>query len=193
VYFNFGLTAVIGVLFPIGGSMYLGEQLAGNWWWFGLLAITLFAIGIFMLLQLRTKNIQKVFYGTIAFIIAVMCFGMPMASALTSNPQYKGLSQLAIWEAENEIRVYEFEAFTPELVWDYGNVIPMIYTNTPETLPKEERFGVLVSEDRISHFKKAFSAYELKKITRYDMNPQAPGDRSHRPRLWRDLYLVVQP
>ena len=27
---------------------------------------------------------------------------------------------------------------------------------------------------------------------RYDMNPKAAGERSHRPRLWRDLYLITK-
>ena len=52
-----------------------------------------------------------------------------MASALTHNPEYKSLSELNEWQKETHLQVYEFKDFTPEMIWDYGKPIPMIFRN----------------------------------------------------------------
>lgn len=191
VYFNFGLIAFIGVVFPIGGYILLKDQLSGSYWiWFALLSISLFIIGVVMFRNLFQKKIKPVFYVTIAFIVAVICFGMPLAKTLTVNPEYKGLSKLNEWQAETNLKVYEFGGFSPELIWDYGKAIPRLEKEGSIEIPSESSFGVLVAEADEGKFKKQFKGFSVEKVTRYDMNPQAPGHRTHRPRLWRDLYLV---
>ena len=94
VYFNFGLIAFIGIVFPIGGYIFLKDGLAGNWVWFVLLSIALFIIGIFMFRNLFRRNIATVFYLTVAFIVMVIWFGLPLSKAITNNPEYKPFSEL---------------------------------------------------------------------------------------------------
>ncbi len=192
VYFNFGLIALIGIVFPIGGYFFLKDQLSGNWIWFVLLSIALCTIGVFIFRSLYQKNIQHTFYGTITFIVTIMCFGMPMASALTVNPEYKSLAELNQWQAETKLPVYELGGFTPELIWAYGKPIEVISEGKEIEYPEERQFGLLVSEDQQTKLKQQFKDYSVEKITRYDMNPKAAGERSHRPRLWRDLYLITK-
>ena len=190
VYFHFGLVALIGLAFPIGGYLFLGDRLDGNWFWFALLSIALFGIGLYIFLQLKRKRIARVFFATIAFILAIMCFGLPMANSLTHNPEYKSLSELNSWQDETNLKVYEFGDFTPEMIWDYGKPIPVLSKDGEKDYPSESRFGVLVSENNQKRFLRQFKDYEVDKVERYDMNQQAPGHRTHRPRLWRDFYLV---
>ncbi len=193
VYLNFGLIAGIGIIFPVGGYLFLKEQLSGGYWiWFVLLAVSLLVIGIYMLRNLVKRKIAPVFYLTIAFIMSVICFGMPLAKTLTVNPEYKGLSQLNDWQAETELPVYEFGGFSPELIWDYGKPIQRLEKDGTVDFPTEPSFGILLAENDIPAFKKAFKGYSIEKITRYDMNPQAPGHRTHRNRLWRDLFVVIK-
>lgn len=190
VYLHFALIALIGVAFPIGGYLYLGTSLEGYWYWFVLLGISLFGIGVYIFVQLRKKKILKAFYGNVAFIVAIMCFGMPIAPALTNNPEYKSIALLNEWQAETRIKVYEFADFTPEMIWEYGKPIPIISRDGKEEFPEEDTFGMLVSEENLNRFKKQFANYHIELITRYDMNPQAPGHSTHRPRLWRDFFLL---
>ncbi len=194
VYFNFGLIAVIGLAFPIAGYIVLKEQLDGQWFWFVLLSVSLVTIGILMIRHLRWKRIRPVFYLTIAFIIAIISFGMPMASALTVNPEYRPLSELQDWQANTELPVYELGGFTPELIWEYGKPIPVLTQDGVTRLPKEESFGLLVAEENIPVLEQQFpkETYSVEKIIRYDMNPVAPDHRNHKPRLYRDLYLITK-
>ena len=196
VYFNFGLIALIGLVFPIGGYFFLGDQLDGYWIWFILLSIALVVIGFLLLRNLIQKKIKPVFHLTILFIISVLVFGMPLAKALTVNPEYKSLAQLNHWQDETELAVFEFGGFTPELIWAYGKPIKSLKNSDGvvqmNLLDSHTSFGVLVSEDNLKLFQQTFKNYQLEKVTRYDMNPQGPGERTHRPRLWRDFYLVTK-
>ena len=192
VYLHFGLIALIGVAFPIGGYVFLKEQLSGQWVWYGLLSVALLGIGLYIFRSLCKKDIPKAFYANIGFIVAIILFGMPLAKVLTVNPEYKSLKQLNDWQAKTELPVYELGGFTPELIWAYGKPIREISEGNEINYPKETRFGLLVSEDQQGKLKNRFNGYSVEKITRYDMNPKAPGERSHRPRLWRDLYVLTK-
>lgn len=192
VYFNFGLIAAIGLIFPIGGYFFLKDSLTGYWFWFVLLSIVLFGIGFFILRNLIRKKIRPVFYLTIAFIISILCFGMPLAKTLTANPEYKSLVKLNDWQAETNLTVYEFGGFTPELIWAYGKPIEVLSRDGSINIPEATSFGVLIAEENLIDFQKTFKGFSVELITRYDMNSRAQGERTHRPRLWRDLYVVTK-
>lgn len=190
VYFNFGLIGFIGIVFPIGGYIFLKDGLAGNWLWFVLLSIALFSIGIFMFRNLFRRKIATVFYLTIAFIVAVIWFGLPLSKAITINPDYKPFSELHAFEEKENIKIYEFSGMTPELIWDYGKKMEMLNKDGEFTIPKENRFGVLVSEESLEHFKEVYSNFKREHIARYDMNPKGPDSRTHKTRLYRELFIV---
>ncbi len=105
VFFNFGLIGFIGIAFPIGGYIFLKDGLAGNWFWFVLLSLALFTIGMFMFRNLFRRKIASVFYLTIAFIVAVLWFGLPLSKAITINPDYKPFSELHAFEEKENIKI----------------------------------------------------------------------------------------
>jgi len=193
VYFNFGLIALIGIVFPIGGYIYLGDTLSGSWFWFIVLSIILFVTGVSILYMLFKKRFKTVFFCTILFIASIMVFGMPMANTFSINPEYKSLSELNAWQDDTNLKVFEYKGFTPELIWAYGKPIPMIRKDGNISIPSDDTFGVLISEENLKSFKRTFKGYTIEKIARYDMNPKGTESRSHRPRLWRDLYVVSKP
>ncbi len=190
VYFNFGLIGFIGIAFPVGGYIFLKDGLSGNWVWFVLLSIALFSIGIFMFRNLFRRKIATVFYLTIAFIVAVIWFGLPLSKAITINPDYKPFSELHNFEEKENIKIYEFSGMTPELIWDYGEKMEMLNKDGEFITPAEDRFGVLVSEESLEHFKEVYPNFKREHITRYDMNPKGPDSRTHKTRLYRELFIV---
>ncbi len=192
VYFNFGLIALIGILFPVGGYLFLKDSISGYFHWYLLLSIALFCIGILIFKFLKLKNIEKVFYLTISFIISVMIFGMPLAKTFYNNPNYYSISNLNTWQLKTNLEVYEYEGFCPEMIFEFGKPIKAITKNNAVIIPEKESFGVLVSLNQKEKFENTFKNYSIEKIERYDMNQGKPGSRSHRPRLWRDFYLVTK-
>jgi 4-amino-4-deoxy-L-arabinose transferase-like glycosyltransferase len=192
VYFNFGLIASIGLIFPIGGYLFLKDSLEGKWIWFLLLSIVLFCISFFMLRNLIRKKIQTVFYLTIAFIAAIICFGLPLANVFKDNTAYSGVSEMKEWQQNKKVEVYEYTYFSPELIWDYGEPIEVLTQNNELKIPSEDRFAILVGEEELPAFTKAFIDYKVEKIRRYDMNIRAEGHRAHTNRLFRDLFLITK-
>ncbi|HET8803908.1 MAG TPA: DUF308 domain-containing protein, partial [Aequorivita sp.] len=192
VFFNFGLIAFIGIAFPIGGYIFLKDGLPGNWLWFVLLSIALVIIGVFMFRNLFRKKIETVFYLTIAFIVMVIWFGLPLSNAITNNPEYKPFSELQAWEKQQNLKVYEFSDMTPELIWDYGEKMQILKNGDEILIPKENQFGILVSEEKMQLFKETFPNYKIEKVARYDMNPKGKDSRTHKTRLYRDLFIVTK-
>ncbi|MFC7358285.1 ArnT family glycosyltransferase [Jejudonia soesokkakensis] len=192
IYIHFGIVAAIGIGFPVGGYFFLKEHLAGNIIWFVLLCASLLIIGSYILIYLRRKQIEPVFYLTICFIAAIVTFGMPMARAFTVNPEYTSFSALSTWQTAEAVKVFEFTDMSPELVWEYGKPLPIIKNDVTQVLeiPSENRFGVLVAERDQELFEETFKEFSVEKIRRYDMNPQPASSNSHKTRLWRDLFLV---
>lgn len=190
VYFNFGLIGSIGLVFPFVGIFVFPELIQDNTSlvWYVLLGVSLLIAGLYILRNLIRKDIHKVTYGVIAFVMAIMCFGMPLSRNMSQNLDYKPMSQLA---AQNlEMPIYEYAFFTPELTFDYGNPLPVLYQNEKLTLPKERLFGVLVSPEKKEAFLKHFKAANITEIEHFDMNPQPVSSRSHKTRLARTLYKV---
>ncbi len=191
VYFNFGLIGMIAIVFPFAGIFILKHlaQDASSLIWYILLGLFLVVIGIFILQNLKRKRMDRVFKGVIAFVIAVMCFGMPLSKSITINPMYRPMSDL---NAQNlEFPIYEYSFFTPELIFDYGKPLPVINQNGALIKPDHKVYGVLVSEEKVTDFLKKFEGERIEAIDRFDMNPQPANSRSHKTRLARTLYKVT--
>ena len=145
-----------------------------------------------MFRNLFRRNIATVFYLTIAFIVAVIWFGLPLSAAITNNPEYKAFSELKTLEEKQSIKIYEFADMTPELIWDYGEKMTILKEGDSISIPEENRFGVLVSEEQLQYFKEAFPNFRREHVARYDMNQKGKESRTHKTRLYRDLFIVTK-
>ena len=114
------------------------DKLDGLWLNFGLTSIALFLIGILIVINLRNKNIKKVFYATVGFMATVLMLGLPLSKAFYSNPNFHQISHLKeTVELERSITSYTFSGLTPELLWYYGEKIETIYKDEEFILPNE--------------------------------------------------------
>jgi 4-amino-4-deoxy-L-arabinose transferase-like glycosyltransferase len=188
VYLHFGIIALIGLAFPFLGFIYFGESLEGNFFWYLLSVIGLFGIGVFILLNLFRKNIKKSFYGTIIFIVTVICFGLPLAEEIKPNPDYRSPEIIDKHINTLNVPVYEFYNFAPELIWEYGKPIPMVYDGNDFQFPEESAFLLLVegSEHEQKTANEVFENYRLQRIDSIDVNPVA----KKKVRLKRVLFYV---
>lgn len=192
VYFSFLLIGIIGIAFPIGGYYFLKDGLDTNWFWFIALSVSLVTTGVLIFRFMFKKDIEKVFYLNIAFIVAIMIFGLPLVNAIVVNPEYKPMSDLKQREKNNALSVYEFADMTPELIWDYGSKMVLLVEDNQVTLPSENKFGVTVSEDNLDFFKRSFKDYKVEEQTKYDMNIKGRDSRTHKNRLYRYFFLVTK-
>ncbi|WP_435579634.1 ArnT family glycosyltransferase [Gilvibacter sp.] len=189
-YLHFGILGTVGLLFPLGGYYLLQDHLNGYWVWFVLLSLSLVVIGFFIWRSLIRKQIQKALVFSVALVMAVICFGLPLAETLSYNPKYQALSSLHQLEEQEELPVFEYDFFTPELIWDYQGIIPVIKNQGEFFWPEQDAFGVLVAEDHLEEFLEDFKDFNYAPAGFYDMNPQAKGESGYKTRLARMLFKV---
>ena len=187
LYFNFGLIAIIGLVFPLAGFIYFKDIFSSIWPWFALTSICLVAIGFLMLYYLRINKIKPVFYLSVWFIISVIFFGLPMARKIEVNPDYKSVLVVDKYREHDPMPVYEYKNFTPEIIWEYGQPIKRLWEDKNFSMPESNEFLLLNSPTEFESMQETFSNYEIRKIDEIDMNPVG---NKHKGRLYRDLYLL---
>ena len=187
VYFNFGLIALIGIVFPVAGFVYFHELLTSIWPWFLITSICLTVIGFLMFHYLKKNKIKPVFYLSIWFIISLIFFGLPIAKKIEVNPAYQSILKVDAYREKSPMPVYEYKSFTPEMIWEYGKPIKVLWNGDTIEKPKETKFLLLSTREQNASVKKTFSTYDIQKIDEIDMNPIG---NTHKARLYRDLYLL---
>jgi len=187
VYFNFGLIATIGLLFPIIIYFLLKNEIPNFLVSYILTAISLVLIGFYIIKNLLKKNIQNVFYLTVLFIAAVLIFGLPISTSLNKNNAFNEINTLHQIEKTNNITTYSIGEVTPELLWNYNGKIKDIYKNNELKLPKENNFGLLLLNEDVSDITKKLSKnYQLNLKETFNLNKGS----KNKERLIRQLYLV---
>ncbi len=189
VYFNFGLISTIAIAFPIAGYFVFNNSLDTFLVSYILTSVAVFSIGIAMLKKLIQKKIQSVFYLTIAFMMAIFIFGLPLSKSFNKNTEYQAINSLHSIEQNSGFKTYSVGEITPELLWDYNGYLKNIFLNNHLLIPSEEKFGLLILNKDVAFIKKELAPnYNLKHLKTYNLNV---GSRK-KERLIRQLYLVTK-
>lgn len=191
VYFNFGLIGVLGVLFPVAGYLILKDKPDVNWILFIMASIILFLIGTTLLVHLKQKQIKKVFYLCITFMMGAFIFALPLSVSLKftgKNP----ISKLRSMTQDENLKLYSYGAISPETIWEYGQKIPRIKAADSAILfPKEDRFGILARDIDKTEMLNIEKYYKVSLIDTFDLNHKEPGTRGHKDRLINYYYVLT--
>lgn len=188
-YFAFGLLGIIALTVPFILPFIL-KTLDGFWLWYVLVAIASLICGIIIIRSLLKNNFGKAFYSIIAFEICIVTFGLPLIGAFLENPDYYSPKELHAVKAKENIEIYDLQNYCPEMIWEYGESIPLVADNGKIRIPKENRFGLLVNIDEKARLMELFNGYKIEKQLTVDMNPVPKTKKSYKKRLQRDFYIV---
>jgi len=194
VNFAFGLVGIICFAIPVGIFIKTKNDIAGFEFWLITLTLSLFTTGYFLFRNLRNKNFEKVFYAVIAVQVAVVAFGIPFTELILKNPDYASAKSLQKEEKNFGVKTYELNAFTPEIVWDYGKSIPILLDEKTNklNLPSESKFGLLALETDSISSKKEFLNYNFKPVSHINLNHVPTDSKKHNDRLTRIYYIVTK-
>ncbi|MFV8225757.1 ArnT family glycosyltransferase [Christiangramia aquimixticola] len=189
VNLNFIIIALVGLLFPFAGLTYFGKSIYNFLPWFVITSLSLAIIGGLILLYLRKNRIKPVFYLTVWFIISIIFFGLPISGKIEKNIDYSSISIVDHYIEDFSVKAYEFKGFTPEMIWEFGRPIEVIYNGKGYDIPIEEKFLVLATKKQKPEMFRILENYKIEKVDEIDMNPVG---NKHKPRLYRNLYLVTK-
>ena len=192
VYFNFGLIALIGILFPFIGFL-IGPFLSGMiLFWFIVASLLLLLISVLIIVNLKRKHIKNIFYLCIAFMVSALVTVLPL-SKIQGQPNYNSVSELKKEAEKENLKVYSFGAVSPEMIWDFGDKIPQIKINdSTYNFPKEQKFGILVSGFSSSDSQLLKENYTIIQHNTYDLNRAAPDTKKHKKRLVSYYYVLTR-
>ncbi len=192
VKFSFGLLGLIGIAVPVILFVFLKVELGLYSILFSIAGIL---IGLYILKEiLKEFNVKKAFLGTIAFVASAMILGIPVIDGIfNSNPDYKSLITQKTMIKNSGLELYGLDAYSPEIWFKYGKIIPEIYPDNPETYPKEKEFYLISSENEpvesvIGQIEKL--GYSARFIEKFDDNEEKPGTKNHVDRKRMLLFKV---
>lgn len=188
VYFHQSIIALIGLIFPIAGYIYLQPK-GIMWIWFVLTSISLLIVGLGSIYFMKKKNFPKMFYLNIFVICAVMSFGYRFTDELNENPLSNNIVNLKERAHQEGFQVYELGVFEPRMIWEYGEPIPKIDVENP-IFPEENRFGLLIRDEDMEIVDSLEHHYKIIREERFDNNYVAPKKRAYRDRLIRNFFLL---
>lgn len=186
VFFNFGLLAQIGVLFPAIGYIFLNDKLDGFWFNFIIASIALFVVGLMMDIQLKKRNFKNVFYLSILLFVSILITGLPLTKALNKNANFNSISYLQ--EESKDLKIYRLNNLSPEIIWDFGDKIPKI--DRPNNL--ENTFGLLTKTGSTDKLSSTFKDYSIQHKKTFDLNSVNKDKRDYKERLKADFYILTK-
>lgn len=193
VYFNFGLIGLIAIAVPVLLFIQFKSVFEISLIWSVSASLVIPIIGILIFRALFRQNIQKVFYLTIAFVCAVMLLLLPLSSVVNTNKKYEEISALNTLAKKEKVKVYDLMNSAPELIWSYGEPLPIVYKTVDFVdYPEEERFGLIVQQSSRDVFKDLFKDYNYELISEYNHNLSNEGKRGYKHRLTRDFYILTK-
>ena len=186
VYFNFGLIAIIGILFPLITYGIFKDDLSGFWFNYIFASLSLFITSLLILIYLKQKELKKVFYLSVLFFCLILVAVLPLSKAFIKNDNYLSISELN--SSFKEILIYSFGAVSPELIWDYGDKIAPISKVSSDT----KEFGLLTKFNTLGEVEANFQDYTIDYKLTFDLNQMPENSKKYRDRLKTDYYILTK-
>ncbi|MBT8245477.1 MAG: glycosyltransferase [Winogradskyella sp.] len=183
VYLQFGLIAVIAILYPFSGFIlkpYLSGIVLVR---FLIASVLMITIGYLILKHLKTKHIKNSFYLTLTFMLCVGIFIIPLVK-LQKQSDYKGLESFN----PSNTALYSINTLAPEVIYNYGKKIPSLGTSEDFIIPSDTTFYLLTSKSTLenSYLKSLNSQF----IGKYDLNTAEKDKRGYKNRLVNYLFKI---
>lgn len=192
VYFNFGLIAFIGILFPFS-AIFIGHLLQGVYlFWFILASLLQITLAILILTNLRRKLFDRVIYLCIVFMASLLITVLPL-SDIQKKTNYTPISNLKEVVDEQDLKVFSMNYIAPEIIWQYGDKIISIKNEAGIiNLPEESKFGLLSNEIDQNDLKTLENKFIIEKKETYDLNIPDENSKKYNVRLKSDFYILTK-
>lgn len=192
--FSFGLIGIVGIAIPI--VLFAILKVDFGFYSIAFSAVSL-AIGVYLLIQIfKEFNIRNAFLGMVAFVSAAMLLGIPVIDSIfNNNPNYKSILNQKERIENSGLKLYGLDAYSPEIWFKYGEIIPEIYPEKPDSFPKEKEFFLISMKNKDPEIVKSQLSqigYKADFIDEFDDNEEKPGTKNDVDRKKMMLFKVIK-
>ena len=193
VYFYFGLLALITLIAgPALLYLFAEEMQTGDWIWYVLFQGPMLILAYLFLKSLRTKAIETSFYATVAMCCVIITFAFPLVRLTYTNTDYQKIAPVIKNYQDKGEPLYYLATSSPELIWDFGQQMPVLRSGKGIDLPEVNQFYVIVEKDREDVLEETLADYHLTLTECYDGNVTSKADRNYKSRRIGCIYKAVK-
>lgn len=173
----------IGVYFlPVGVDIYVV-----------LFSVATMAVGLAIFFFIfKEKKFQNAFYALIVLMLSTALFGIPtIDKMLSSNSKVQSLVQLREKADQEQLNVYIYAEYSPEVWFKYQKILPEIFVGDSKTYPKEKTFYIATNSNvlaELAELKKL--GWKLTFTKKYDDNEEGEHSKNYSERKIHYVYLV---
>ncbi len=140
----------------------------------------------------KSKNFQKAFYSVVFLMISTGLFGIPvLENMLNNNKNFKSLETLRPQLERQNLKMYSYQEYSPEVWFRYGKIMPEIKVDDSKTFPSEKVFYIALGNNdqaQIDTLRKL--GWNLEYIGEFDDNEEAKPSKNNVGRKIHYVYKV---
>ncbi|MEM6516077.1 MAG: phospholipid carrier-dependent glycosyltransferase [Bacteroidota bacterium] len=189
VYFHFGIMALLSIGLPIVLFFLLKEELTNYMLSYVVLSLVLISIGVFLIIQLKRKNLRGAFQLNILFYVWLVALGLPLFNAFKAD-NYNPPTDLLDYSKSEGIPIYAVGHIAPEMIWEYGDKLEQLQFENSLELPNQESFGILTDGLNENDLRLIEQKFQIKKSKVYDLNISEANQSGYKGRLRSEFYLL---
>ena len=192
VYFGFGLIALIAFAIPIVVLFLFKSKIDEHILWFTVLAMVSFSCAFFTTRGIIRKEFSQTFFAMVFLMAGVVLTAVPLSKMYYSNTDYYSAANLHEFEKTFNITTYEGDEYAPEIIWDYGDKMQNISSDSSIVMPADSAFGLLVYAQKAVKLQQQFTNYRFTKYAVVDLNAVSKVSKGYNHRLVKDYYIVAK-
>lgn len=186
---SFGLIGLVGLAVPVILFIVFKIQFG-----FYSVALSLVSVltGAFMLFQVFGQMaIKKLIWANIGFIASAVILGIPVIDEIfNGNPNRHPFMEQKEMIQNSGLKLYAYNAYIPEMWFKYQELIPEIFTDNPDSFPKENEFYLIAMRNiSVEQTQKELAqiGIRIELIDEFDDNEVMEGNKNYVDR--KKLYL----
>jgi len=189
IFFSFGIIALIGFLYPFAGLILLKETIREYMLLFILSTLFMYLFSFLLINGLISRNFRIIFLSMISILVLIVIIVIPIRSKVFINPRFAPAKEAQVTAEKYRIETYRLSDIAPEIVWDFGEPIPLLQKDGDRFLiPDDRSFALIADKADSSMIKSQFIKYNINRKYIINMN----YGLKNKVRYIKDYYILTK-
>lgn len=189
IFFSFGIIALIGFLYPFAGLILLKETIREYMLLFILSTLFMYLFSFLIINGLISRNFRIIFLSMISILVLIVIIVIPIRSKVFINPRFAPAKEAQVTAEKYRIETYRLSDIAPEIVWDFGEPIPLLQKDGDRFLiPDGRSFALIADKADSSMIKSQFIKYNISRKYIINMN----YGLKNKVRYIKDYYILTK-
>lgn len=189
-YLHGGVVLLI-CLSSVGVYFAIDREVPGFWVWFSLWVVAFFCIAAYIASSWYRRDLRFLLWSGVCMTAVLTTIGLSGTPFLMGNDDFRTLQNYP--QEEKDLPAFAYSGLDPEIVWEWGETLPVIKAGDLGELSGRDEVLVLVAETVRGNFETALenSGWSTVERSTYDRNYfSAPGESGYKVRHAVHVYRL---